>query len=50
MALLKHMVQSLRRTKSDNIDAKLDKIKVTPNTMNAHRIIHWSKIEVVKIK
>ena len=35
----------LERTKSDNIDAKLDKIKVTPNTMNAHRIIHWSKIE-----
>ena len=33
------------RTKSDNIDAKLDKIKVTPNTLNAHRIIHWSKIE-----
>ena len=35
----------LERTKSDNIDAKLDKIKVTPNTLNAHRIIHWSKIE-----
>jgi predicted DsbA family dithiol-disulfide isomerase len=35
----------IERTKSDNIDAKLDKIKVTPNTMNAHRIIHWSKIE-----
>ena len=32
-------------TKSDNIDAKLDNITVTPNTMNAHRIIHWSKIE-----
>ena len=27
------------------INRKLDKIKVTPNTMNAHRIIHWSKIE-----
>ena len=32
-------------TKKFNIDSNFDKIKVTPNTMHAHRIIHWSALE-----
>ena len=32
-------------TKKFNIDANFDKIEVTPNTMHAHRISHWSALE-----
>ena len=35
----------IEHTKNFNIDLKLDKIQTTPNTMNAHRIIHWAALE-----
>ena len=35
----------IEHTKKFNIDLKLDKIQTTPNTMNAHRIIHWAALE-----
>ena len=35
----------IEHTKNFNIDLKLDKIQITPNTMNAHRIINWAVLE-----
>ena len=35
----------IEHTKNFNIDLKLDKIHITPNTMNAHRIINWAALE-----
>lgn len=30
---------------ADGLELKIDKIKRTPNTINAHRLIHWAGIE-----
>ncbi len=35
----------IEHTENFNIDLQLDKIQITPNTMNAHRIINWAALE-----
>jgi len=34
-----------KAAEGDGLDVALDQIKRTPNTMNAHRLIHWAGIE-----
>jgi len=34
-----------KAAEADGLKVKLDKIKRTPNTINAHRLIHWAGIE-----
>ncbi len=34
-----------KAAEADGLQVKLDRIKRTPNTLNAHRLIHWAGIE-----
>jgi len=37
-----------KAAESDGLEVALDQIKRTPNTINAHRLIHWAGIEGVQ--
>jgi len=37
-----------KAAEADGLKVKLDKIQRTPNTINAHRLIHWAGIEGVQ--
>ena len=37
-----------KAAEGDGLEVKLDKISRTPNTINAHRLIHWAGIEGVQ--
>ncbi len=39
-----------KAAEGDGLDVALDKITRTPNTINAHRLIHWAGIEGVQNK
>ncbi|MBN7786788.1 DsbA family oxidoreductase [Ponticoccus gilvus] len=38
----------LEHAEKAGVEINLDRIKVTPNTVNAHRLIHWAEIEGVQ--